>query len=260
MCGIKIFLTVILFFNLDEVGDASGAMFVSSVGSKIYSANINPALLSYLNNNNLGIQYLRIYNLVPQTKIVLNYRNFTIGLSSLGVGNYQEVTLKFGVGLRINNEFSYGLGVKNRFLFLTENLKIFRPAIDLGVVFSPQVISSKQLRLIKFAGLLENLNYLVIKDPNNYLAVKFGLGAHLALNENFILSTEFKKASDKTELNFGTEFKLLPSLALRVGCKTNPVLYSAGLGVNYKRFEFDYCLRYHPRLKETNIFSLSFQF
>ncbi|HID37933.1 MAG TPA: hypothetical protein EYP36_00255 [Calditrichaeota bacterium] len=71
-------------------------------------------------------------------------------------------------------------------------------------------------------------------------------------------------AFDKTigydmQMQGGFEFQPVKWLALRLGGSTDPNRFSAGLGLNYFGFRFDYSFHSHPVLPETHKFGISYQ-
>ncbi len=58
----------------------------------------------------------------------------------------------------------------------------------------------------------------------------------------------------------GLEFTPYPFIALRFGAGNAPNRFSAGFGLNYSGFIFDYSFQSHPVLAETHQFGLQYQF
>jgi len=77
-----------------------------------------------------------------------------------------------------------------------------------------------------------------------------GLTTSLALN---------KSLGFDTQVEGGFEFFLADWLALRAGASTYPSRFSAGLGLRYAGFLFDYSLHTHDVMAETHKFGLIFR-
>ena len=105
---------------------------------------------------------------------------------------------------------------------------------------------------------------LVLEDMNNpkskqgdLIPASLQIGGSLIPVNGFSLSCDFLKNADYERFLGGVEFNLLPIFSLRFGVATSPYLIAGGFDISFKNLRFDYGYRYHPRLKETHVLSLS---
>ncbi|MEO0072147.1 MAG: hypothetical protein ABIK10_01725 [candidate division WOR-3 bacterium] len=257
MLGLLCFMQLVMFCNYSEPGGPQASILVSAVGSKIYAASINPAILKTLNSSQVAASYARPYNLLAYTSILANYSSWGLSLATLGIDNYQEAELKLGTGFAIGHGLFYGLSLANKLLITNTRKRLAWPALNLGLLLDTQGRPEPKLPLRQLAVVIENLNYPWGHTDEEAWPVTLRLAGLFMPQKNLSLACEVKRTQNIAELSFGSEFLIGTHWALRLGYHTNPTLYGCGLGLNFNRLEFDYGLRYHPRLKETSILSLS---
>lgn len=243
--------SIFSLLNYQEIGGSASAQMISSVDNSIYNATAaNPAILSQLDKNNLGIVYSCPYNvkLIQYTRLAGNYKNFGVNISRLGQVGYQEYIFSLAAGFNITQELSYGLVIKGLYLDLSEYGQTFLPALNFGIVY--------HLDKIQFGAVLANINRpKTIDDDIPWLII---MGALFKPVTDFTLGLEIQKSNQDENIAMGAEFKPIPNLAIRLGTKTNPLIISTGLGFIFKNFTLDYALKFHTRLKDTSVFSLGY--
>lgn len=243
---------LLTIFEYQEIGGQSSALQISSTIQSTYNATaLNPSLLAYLNKNGLGIVYCRPYEIseLQYSRLSLNYKNFGLGFSRLGFVSYQEYTWSLAAGFKLPPNLAYGLMVKGLYLDLDTYGQSLIPALN----FSVSYLMDK----ITFSAVLDNFNM-----PQNTKAEQIPwqlvVGFLFQPVSDFLLGGDWNKSKENQHLKLGTEFKVLPELAFRLGMKTNPLIISAGLGIVFRNIYFDYSLQFHMRLKQTSIFSLGY--
>ncbi|MBS4014944.1 MAG: hypothetical protein KGZ86_00675 [Candidatus Latescibacteria bacterium] len=247
-----LFLSLLSFFNYQEIGGSASASQISSVGNSSYLATaINPAILSQLDKNNIGIVYACPYNIseIQYTRLAGNYKNFGINISRLGQTGFGEYVLSISSGFNLTPALSYGLIVKGLYLDLDEYGQTFLPALNFGI--------SYHLDKLELGAVVENINHpqnsMIDNIPWSIIA-----GALFTPVQDFSCGLEIQKTNLDQNIALGAEFKPLPNLCFRLGAKTNPIIASTGLGFVYKNFSLDYSLKFHTRLKDTSIISLGY--
>jgi hypothetical protein len=247
-----ILLSLLSFFNYQEIGGSASASQIRSVGISPYIATAtNPAILSQLGKNNIGIVYACPYNIseIQYTRLAGNYKNFGLNISRLGQSGYGEYILCLSAGFNLTQDLSYGLIVKGLYLDLDEYGQTVLPALNFGV--------SYHLDKLELGAVLENINHpqnSIIDDlPWSIIA-----GALFKPVQDFTCGLEIHKTNLDQNIALGAEFKPLPNLCLRLGVKTNPVIASTGLGFVYKNFTLDYAVKFHTRLKDTSVISFGY--
>lgn len=247
-----ILLSLLSFFNYQEIGGSASALSISSVGNSFYIATaMNPAILSQFDKNSLGIVYTCPYNInqIQYTRLIGNYKNFGLNISRLGQSGYQEYVLSASAGFNLTPDLSYGLIVKGLYLDLAEYGQTVLPALNFGL--------SYHLDKLEFGAVLENINHPQNSMIDN-LAWSIIAGALFKPVQDFTCGLEIQKTNLDQNIALGAELKPLPNLCFRLGVKTNPIIASTGLGFVYKNFSLDYSLKFHTRLKDTSIISLTY--
>ncbi|MEO0091090.1 MAG: hypothetical protein ABIK61_00025 [candidate division WOR-3 bacterium] len=240
-------------FEYQEIGGSSSALQISSTIKSTYNATaINPALLSNLNKNGIGLVYCRPFEIsdLQYSRLSINYKNFGVGFSRLGFINYQEFNLSLSAGFNLLPNLAYGLIIKGLYIDLNTYGQSLMPALNLGTSY---VMIDK----IIISAVMDNLN--MPQNPNGeQIPWQLTGGVLFQPVPDFCLGCDLTKSQDNQNIKLGTEFKVIPELAFRLGMKTNPLIISGGLGITFRNIYFDYSLQFYTQLKQTSIFSLGY--
>jgi hypothetical protein len=246
-------LYLINIFEYQEAGGVNSALLLASVGTSSYTASlVNPAMLTQLEKNSVGLVYAKPFqlDLIQYNRIFMNYHNFGIGISRLGQSGYQEYNLSLSAGFSANKNLSYGFMLKGLYLDLAEYGQSFVPALNIGI--------SYKINRLEFGSVLENAN-----NPLDVIGMDIPwavlAGVIFQPVKEFLIGLDLHKTAQDENISIGTELKPLPILAVRLGTKTNPFIISGGLGVTFKNISLDYAVKFHSQLRETSVISLSFQ-
>lgn len=244
---------LIAIFDFNEPGGPSSAYFANSTIISLYDATaINPASLPRIGNNGLALVYTKPFGLSTLTynRLILNLNRPALGFSfsSLGQTGYYEHTFTLATGFALNKNFSYGIILKGYNVNIRDYGNDFFPSLNLGILFKQ---STYRLALV-FA----DMNNPKSKQ-GDLIPASLQIGGLLNSFNGFSLSCDFLKNTVSERFLGGIELNLLPIFSLRFGVATNPYLIAGGFGVSLKNLSIDYGYRYHPRLKETHVLSLS---
>lgn len=246
-------LVLCSLFSLFNYQEISGSAFsITSIGNSAYLATaINPAMLSELDKNSVGIVYACPYNIkeIQYNRLAGNYKNFGMNVSRLGQIGYEEYVISLSTGFNLTQELSYGLMLKGLYLDLSEYGQTLIPALNFGIVY--------QFPKMQFGAVLENMNHPLNSETDN-IPWSIIVGARFQPVSDLSLGLELEKSNHDQNLTLGAEFKPISNLFLRVSTKTNPFIISAGFGFIYKNFLLDYAIKFHTRLKDTSVFSLGY--
>lgn len=158
-----------------------------------------------------------------------------------------ETEILLGYGRNLGGAWDIGLVFK----YQQQNLAGYNdgaPGLDLGVMVKPLKAAGNQSEWaeafsagLAIRNLIEpNLRLIDegVKDPTG---LRFGLALDKDLSTNFhlLVSADVEKTRDMdTHLHGGAELQLMDLLALRLG--TNAGMLTAGAGIDYRSFAFDY--------------------
>lgn len=243
---------LLAIFEYQEIGGSSSALQISSTIKSTYNATaINPALLAENNKNGIGLVYCRPFEIsdLQYSRLSINYKNFGLGISRLGTIGYQEYNLSLGAGFNLNSNLAYGFIVKGLYLDLNTYGQSIIPALNFGASYG--------LDKIIISAVLDNLN-MPQNPKGEQIPWQLIGGVLFQPVSEFCFGGELTKSQENQNLKLGTEFRLIPELAFRVGMKTNPLIISGGLGITFRNIYFDYSLQFHTQLKQTSIFSLGY--
>ena len=244
---------LIAIFEFNEPGGPSAAYFANSTLISLYDATaINPAALPRIGDNGLALVYTKPFglNTLTYNRLILNLNRPALGFSfsSQGQTGYYEHTFTLGAGFAINNNFSYGIILKGYQLNISDYGNDFFPSLNLGILFRQNTY--------RLALVFADINNPKSKQ-GDLIPASFHLGASLMPVNGFSLSCDFIRNADYERFLGGVEFNLLPIFSLFFGVATNPYLIGGGFAISFKNLRFDYAYRYHPKLKETQVLSLS---
>lgn len=243
----------LLFFDFNEAGGPSSAYLANSSSITSFDATaFNPAVLPRIGFHSLALVHTNPYKISSLTynRIVLNWNRpaFGFSFSSFGQTGYRENILSLASAFALNNNFSYGFIFKGYYLQINDYGSDFFPSLNLGVLYSQYNY--------RLAAVVEDLN-----NPKNrtgdLIPVSLRIGGTLIPNHSLSISIDLLKTVDFERCFAGIEFNLLPIFSLRTGIATNPYFIASGFGFLYKHLSFDYTYRFHPKLKETGVFSLT---
>jgi hypothetical protein len=100
---------------------------------------------------------------------------------------------------------------------------------------------------------VHNLNRATFGNEEGQIPMIFNLGISYDMLSNFKINTAVEK-DIRYPFSFlaGLDYDIIKYLSLRTGFSTEPSKYSAGIGINYSIFSFDYALFNHNDLGLTH--------
>ena len=243
----------LLIFDFNETGGPASAYLANSSSISSFDATaINPAILPRIEHHGLALVHTKPFGISSLTysRLIINWIRPALGFSfsSFGQTGYQENILSLATAFAVNNNISYGIIFKGYYLKINDYGSDFFPSLNLGVLYT-----NNNYRL---AAVFEDLN-----NPKNRIGdlipLSLRIGGTLIPNNNLSFSIDFLKNINFERFFAGIEFDLLPIFSFRTGVATNPYLIAGGFGFFFKHLCFDYAYQYHPKLKETHVFSLA---
>ncbi|MEM6264893.1 MAG: hypothetical protein AAGI38_20445 [Bacteroidota bacterium] len=179
-----------------------------------------------------------------------------IEMGSFGFDAYRESRIALGYATELLDRVA--IGVKAHY----NNLNIQNYG-STNSIFASIGINTKVTEELHLGFSVYNANRARLQTESGEENIPTVITAGLAYqpNEKFLIVSDVQKDVDHpVSFRFGTEYKLLPYLAARIGVSTEPLSWNAGLGVNWEDFYFDFAFGFHERLGYSPHVSLSYNF
>jgi len=213
-------------------------------GSNIHSASIAATPARY------GLSELSTYEACYSR----NFKYFNTGLraSLYGFDLYKETIVGLTVSASFANNFHAGINVNYHSVSIKNYGSDGTVSIDFGLIHN---ISKYFDLAVSFV----NLNSAKIDREIIDQTVNAGIDFHPIKSLILSFMVENNSLYDPN-YNAGIEYKIIPEIALRLGVKSEPEIFFAGLGFNYSKLAFDYAYSFHNILGDTHSFSININF
>ncbi len=217
----------------------------------IWSVYNNPGAFGSIEKHGVGISYENRFLLkeLSSQSLAFGYHlkkggNFGIHFQQYGFSLYREMIGGLTYGLKLFDNFSAGVQLNYHRIALGENygslnnlsagLGLYyrlNKAVDLGM----RVTNISRSRLADF--------------QDERLPTVFGLGMMYTFSERVLWTVEAEKTViHPVNFKSGLEIKPHEVLALRIGINSYPFQSSFGLGLKFKKFQFDMATIWHSNL------------
>lgn len=221
----------------------------------VFSIFKNPAGLALNKNRNLGIFHspfpFGIKELANSNLVYLeptSFGNFSMAVSIYGFDLYKENQLRLGYANKIVKDLYMGISVYYHSVTIKRYGASNQINFSLGSIF---LLSEK----LSLGFSLQNP--LRFNDSKIILPLIYSLGISFEpLGSSFLNFSLAKEINFPISAHFGIEYPIIKNLSLRIGTQTEPNLYSAGLGISYSLFTFNYAVNSHLELGLTHQFDL----
>ncbi len=215
----------------------------------VFAIFANPAGLAQLSWSELGIYYSpapfglkELSNGYFAVNYNFDFLSSAIGAKIYGYDLYRETSLYLALAKRFFHEFFVGITFSYKSVSIENYGNAGATVLDAGILYY-------LTRNLSFAFVAKNLFRGSYSGEENEIpsSVSFGVcyfpldnaSANFAVTQELDASPNFKA---------GIEYGIFRYIDLRLGIETEPKVYSAGLGVNYKFFEIDYAALVHQTL------------
>ncbi|MCE1164903.1 MAG: hypothetical protein LWX07_05820 [Bacteroidetes bacterium] len=221
----------------------------------------NPAGLGQMKNREFSLFYSPApYGLTDLSTAALTYAEPT------KYGTFGAAFKTYGFDLYRENNFlvSYGNNYKNR-IFYGLNLNLYNLSIqNYGSATSFGVDIGAMAYLAKFLqwGFYgKNITGSKIGASKEEIAQVYRTGFTYQPLDNFRFVAEIEKdIKYPVSVIGGIEYNIIDFLDLRAGVGSQPSSFSAGIGINYSLFSFDYSMRKTEDLGFTHLGSITVNF
>lgn len=224
-----------------------------ALSNDVFSLFNNPAGLSQMNWREVGIYYspapfglTELANGYVAYHEPTNIGSFAIGGMSYGFELYHESKISLGYSFNYQNTFFAGLA----FNYQTVSIKNYGSS---GAFFINAGGLAYLTNSLRFGFVIQNLNRATYGKDDNQIPIIFNSGLSYSVDEDIIVNFSIEKDIEyKASLQFGIEYDIIEYLSLRTGFSNEPSRYSAGIGINYSLFSFDYAIFTHNDLGLTH--------
>ncbi len=226
----------------------SNAIFYNSAGISLLK---NSEISFFYSPSPFGIREMANGNF--STNYDFGFSQVGFGISTYGYDLYRENSFNISISKEISEDIFLGISPVIRFVNIKNygNSAVF--LLNFG--FLTNIVKN-----LSFGFNLENLTNSSYKNTDNQVPVIYNLGFAYKPFEQIFISTSLEKEFDfPISAKFGVDYSPLTFLNLRIGAKTEPNSYSAGIGINYLHIRLDYAIFTNLYLSETHQFAISIE-
>jgi hypothetical protein len=178
------------------------------------------------------------------------FGSFALGLSTYGFELYKENKITLCFSKKFFNDYLAGISVN----YLNVSIKNYGSSGTL--IFNAGFLCPVDKDLY-WGVYINNFTRASIGSDNDQLPVVLNTGFCFMPIDKLYLNAAVEKDIDyNPSLRFGVEYTIIDLLSLRSGFSTEPDSFSAGVGINYSRFNLDYAIISHPDLGFTHQFGI----
>jgi hypothetical protein len=221
----------------------------------------NQAALGYIESTTAGAFYESRF-LMPE----LAYAGFAgatplgngaigVSFSNFGYSVYREGKFGLAYGMKLANRFSMGVQINYQTTRITVedygNTGVLTAEVGFRMEVSDKVTAA--------AHIYNPTRTEINSFASERLPTVIRLGLGYQISEELLFAAEAEKDIDQNALfRGGIEYRPVEMLYLRVGASNEPNLFSFGLGLRFKSFQFDMATSYHSLLGYSPQVSLTF--
>lgn len=228
----------------------------------IWSLNVNQAGLLDVDSFSLALdhQQLLLDQKISASKLMLAlpFKNNVLGFgfSRYGFDAYKQQEIIFAFGRTFGPKIAAALAFHYHQLNISSYGKASAYSIDAGIIYklSPFLSLGAHVSNLNNHSFGENLSFMALP-----LRIQFGT-AYLASQQLMIAAALEQNAVSQAAFKLGLDYRMIKSLCLRAGIKTNPIRESVGVGLLINDFKFDLALISHHSLGFGSQIGLSYEF
>lgn len=224
-----------------------------ALSNDVFSVFNNPAGLSQMNWREVGIYYSPApFGLTELANGYIAYHeptdigSFSLGGMTYGFDLFRESRISIGYSYNYDSRFFIGAAIN----YQTVSIKNYGNDGAFYLNLGGLAYIANDLR---FGFYLHNLNRATYGDSEDQIPVVMNAGlSYDVVNElslNFSIDKDIKY---KASFQFGINYDIIEYISLRTGFSNEPSRFSAGLGINYSYFNFDYAMFRHNDLGFTH--------
>jgi len=253
LLSLLIIVSELMIAQISNIIPSSASVANTSVANTDgWSAFSNPAMLGYVENPEVGMQYENRYVISQlstksvQVGIPTKLLNSGLSFSHFGYSLYNEMIIGAGFARNFANKFAIGLNFNYYTAFFTASNSYrgaFFPQIGLSVKLSPDFT----LGFHSFNPFQTNIqtDFVTKKLPSI-----FSLGTEYLFSPELVWRTQIdKEVSSNYRFATGFEYQMLQQFSVKLGAYGNDYLIPClGIGFISKAFLVDLNCELHPLL------------
>ncbi|MDT3696607.1 MAG: hypothetical protein ROY99_09460 [Ignavibacterium sp.] len=224
-----------------------------ALSNDVFSIFNNPAGLSQMNWREVGIFYSPApFGLTELSNGFIAYHeptsvgSFSLGGMTYGFDLFRETRIALGYSYNLTGKFFFGAAIN----YQTVSIKNYGNDGVLFLNLGGLAYVANDLRLGFY---LHNINRASYSNSNNQIPVVIDAGLSYdvveELNLNFSVNKDIKY---KASFQFGIIYDIIEYISFRTGFSNEPSRFSAGIGINYLNYSFDYAMFSHNSLGFTH--------
>lgn len=268
-----------------SVSPKSSAMAEASTASfnDVFNLFYNPASIAYIDFNQIAISHLEYIENIRYENLAANFKIkefYKVGIAlgylytsdipktiraeniegteTIGYFGVYNILIAICNSLKISEKSSFGINLK----YVSEKIDEYKSstiAYDTGFSYRVSKNIYSGISILNMAPYIK----FIEKKENLPLNFKFGIMVNIwNFNFNFDIN---KFIDNKIEIHSGTELKLFKRFFARAGYKynfgkRNTDNFSAGCGIKFNKFNFDYAFVPYNFLGATHRIGISYDF
>lgn len=258
--GFLLLISVIVSFGYPVFSQQNaGAKQISlsnsdvALSNDVFAVFNNPAGLAQMNWREVGVYYspapfglTELANGFIAYNEPFSFGSVAIGGMTYGFDLYRETKFVAGFSYNYGNKFFGGITLNIHNI----SIKNYGSDISYYVNFGGLAYLTNNLR-IGFSA--HNINRATFGNEDDQIPMTFNSGLSYDVLHNFRINAAVEKdIRYPFSFLFGLDYDIIKYLSLRTGFSTEPSKYSAGIGINYSIFSFDYAIVTHTDLGLTH--------
>lgn len=263
----KILIILLFSYSFSSAQLSPGAKDIALSNSTIALANdvfslfSNPSGLAQMTWREIGIYYSpspfgmnELSNAFGAYHEPTGFGSFGVGFMTYGFDLYRQNKVAVSYANRFEDFILIGITAQ----YHTLSISKYGNTSYLTLLLGTLIYINPDLR---FGFTIDNLLRNSISEEDNQIPVIYGTGMSYDILINLTLNLTLRKDLDnEAALSFGIDFRIIDYLNLRFGFQNQPSTFSAGVGINYLKFELDYAVFNHLDMGLTHQIGLIIHF
>ena len=223
-----------------------------------WAGSRNPALVG-VTPPSAGLVWSQLFGLPELSRESVVATSSLIGqpwyieTGSFGTDLYRESNIGLAFGRKLTETVSLGVEFRGDWLFIRDYARAGSFSITTGVLIEPHPN-------IAVGAVWRNLNEPRLSGYQDRIAESLTIGMVWQIrDEGDLVFDIVQESRHPAEYRLGAEARVLPTVALQVGARADPVRPSAGVQLDIRRFSFLYAGDLHPNLGASHELGLSFR-